>query len=196
MLGKVKQLERTVDQDVILLDAPAAGHAISFLRSARGLADAVRSGPINAQATEVLDLLSDPRRCRVVLVTLPEETPVNELVETAFSLEEDVGVALGPVVVNGVYPRLEGLGTPAADAARDAGVHLVEGEAEVLDAAAEFRAAGGPSRTHSSPGWPRCYATADPPPHLFTTGVVRGHRGPGGTALVEGIESLEAGAGA
>ena len=36
-----------------------------------------------------------------MLVTLPEETPVNELVETAFAIEDRVGVALGPVVVNG-----------------------------------------------------------------------------------------------
>jgi hypothetical protein len=31
-----------------------------------------------------------------VLVTLPETTPVNELIETAYSLEERVGVQLGP----------------------------------------------------------------------------------------------------
>ncbi|MBS1836756.1 MAG: ATPase, partial [Actinobacteria bacterium] len=106
VLGKVKQLERSAAQDLILLDAPAAGHAITFLRSASGLADAVKVGPINTQATDVLELLNDPRRCRVVLVTIPEETPVNELIETAYSLEDRVGVALGPVVVNGVIEDL------------------------------------------------------------------------------------------
>ncbi len=139
VLGKVKQLQRDGGHDLILLDAPAAGHAITFLRSARGLADAVRSGPINTQANDVLELLNDPARCRVVLVTLPEETPVNELIETAYSLAEDVGVALGPVVVNGVYPELAGLGTDPEEAAADAGTHLVDGEAELLCAAAEFR---------------------------------------------------------
>ena len=38
-------------------------------------------------------MLTDPERCQVVLVTLPEETPVNELVDTAYSLEDEVGVA-------------------------------------------------------------------------------------------------------
>ena len=47
-------------------------------------------------------MLADPARCQVVLVTLPETTPVNELIETAYALEERVGVQLGPVVVNGV----------------------------------------------------------------------------------------------
>jgi len=36
-----------------------------------------------------------------VLVALPETTPVNEMIETAFALEDRVGVRLGPVVVNG-----------------------------------------------------------------------------------------------
>jgi anion-transporting ArsA/GET3 family ATPase len=105
VLGKVKQLERSGDYDLIVLDAPAAGHAVTFLRSAKGLADAVTVGPIAAQAKDVLELLADPRRCQVVLVTLPEEMPVNEVVTTAFALEDEVGVQLGPVVVNAVYPE-------------------------------------------------------------------------------------------
>ena len=109
VLGKVKQLERAEVADVIVVDAPAAGHAVTFLTSASGLLDAVRVGPIRAQAVDVLELLKDPARCQVVLVTLPEETPVNEVVETAFKLEDRVGIALGPIVVNGVYPQLDGL---------------------------------------------------------------------------------------
>ena len=57
-------------------------------------------------------MLRDPARCQVVLVTLPEETPVNEAIETAYALEEEVGVALGPIVVNGVYEPLVGLDRP------------------------------------------------------------------------------------
>ena len=102
VLGKIKQLERSGEYDLIVVDGPAAGHAITFLTSAAGLADAVSSGPVRTQADEVLELLHDAQRCQVVLVTLPETTPVNEVVETAFALEDEVGVQLGPVVVNGV----------------------------------------------------------------------------------------------
>jgi anion-transporting ArsA/GET3 family ATPase len=102
VLGKLKQLERSGDWDLIVVDGPAAGHAITFLLSAHSLLDTVRSGPIFTQATDVLEMLSDPARCQVVLVTLPETTPVNELIETAYALEERVGVQLGSVVVNGV----------------------------------------------------------------------------------------------
>lgn len=139
ILGKLKQLENDRVADLIVLDAPAAGHAITFLRSARALQDSVRVGPINSQAKDVLELLTDPERCQVILVTLPEETPVNELVETAYALEEDIGVALGPVVVNGLYPPAHGLDTSAIAAAAAAGTELTEGEADALDAAADFR---------------------------------------------------------
>ena len=137
VLGKVKQLERAKAADFIVLDAPAAGHAVTFLTSAAGLADAVRVGPIRAQAQEVLELLSDSARCQVMLVTLPEETPVNEVVETAFKLEDRVGVALAPVVVNGLYPAIEGLDVDPDAVADD--VVLREGEADALRAAAAFR---------------------------------------------------------
>ena len=102
VLGKIKQLERSGDYELIVVDGPAAGHAITFLTSARGLHDAARGGPVHRQARDVLSLLQDPQRCQVVLVTVPETTPVNEVVETAYALEERVGVQLGPVVVNGV----------------------------------------------------------------------------------------------
>jgi anion-transporting ArsA/GET3 family ATPase len=134
VLGKVKSLEKSGQADLIVLDAPAAGHAVTFLTSARGLLDAVRVGPVHAQAEEVLEVLTDPARCQVLLVTLPEETPVNEAVETASRLRERVGVRLGAVVVNGLYPPIAGLD---ADAEQLAGVPAAG--AEALLAAASFR---------------------------------------------------------
>ena len=134
VLGKVKQLERAGDADLIVLDAPAAGHAVTFLQSARGLLDAVRVGPVRSQAEDVQELLSDPDRCQVLLVTLPEETPVNEAAETAARLRERVGVHLGPVVVNGLYPPLRGL-----ESAAELVAHVPPDEAEPLRAAAAFR---------------------------------------------------------
>jgi len=141
VLGKVKQLERRGVADLILIDAPAAGHAITFLLSARGVLDAVRVGPLRRQAVEVVELLSDPARCQVLLVTTPEETPVNELIETAFSVEDRAGVALGPVVVNGTYPPLD-VEVSVEAIRKDADlldVFVSDREAEHLLDAARFR---------------------------------------------------------
>src|SRR3954454_21711111 len=66
VLGKVKSLDEIRAAELIIVDAPAAGHAISFLLSPRGLLDAVRVGPINKQASDVVQLLSDPERCQVM----------------------------------------------------------------------------------------------------------------------------------
>ncbi len=136
VLGKVKQLERAGVADLVLIDAPAAGHAVTFLLSAQGLLDAVRVGPIRKQATDVVELLTDPTRCQVLLVTLAEETPVNELVETAFAIEDRAGVALGPVVVNGCVPPVPDLSTtPAAPGLAEP----FDADVATLVRAAEFR---------------------------------------------------------
>lgn len=136
VLGKIKQLDLSGEYDLIVVDGPAAGHAVTFLMSAAGLADSVRSGPVRAQADAVLELLHDPQRCQVVLVTLAETTPVNEAIETAFALEDHVGVRLGPVVVNDVD---DGVVLPDADATRACVADLDPAVAQVLVDAADFR---------------------------------------------------------
>jgi anion-transporting ArsA/GET3 family ATPase len=143
VLGKVKSLDEMRAADLIIVDAPAAGHAVSFLLSPRGLLDAVRVGPINKQAADVVSLLSDPARCQVMLVTLPEETPVSEVIETAYAIEDRAGVALGPVVVNQCFePLPEGVTASVEDVLADAeasGRFVSEREANDLARAAAFR---------------------------------------------------------
>jgi anion-transporting ArsA/GET3 family ATPase len=113
VLGKVKQMERAAASrghgapDVVVLDAPAAGHALRFLQSPHGLVEAATGGPVRAQAREVVEMLTDPARCQVVLVTTPEETPVSETVETAQLLEDRAGTKLCAVVVNARLPVLD-----------------------------------------------------------------------------------------
>lgn len=139
VLGKVKQLERDDPADLILVDAPATGHAMTFLSSARGLLDAARSGPVRQQAADVVELLSDSKRCQVALVTLPEEMPVNEVIESAYKLEDRIGISLGPVIVNGCLEEEPLLDTDPYRAAEESGTDIDEDLARALRAAAEFR---------------------------------------------------------
>jgi anion-transporting ArsA/GET3 family ATPase len=141
VLGKVKQLEVGRAADLIVVDAPATGHAITFLTSAAGMVDAARGGPLRNQAQDVVELLSDPSRCRVILVTLPEELPVSETIESAYTLEDKAGVQLGPVIVNACDPEPVGLGRPAAEVVAAAGVALGAAQVEALETAREFRLA-------------------------------------------------------
>lgn len=144
VLGKIRQLAERPERgergaaELVVVDGPAAGHAVTFLTSARGLLDAVTVGPIRAQAEGVAELLSDPARCQVLLVTLPEETPVNETVETADQLEDRAGVTLGPVVVNGLFQRLPLPADPAATVGA-AGIEAAPAQLDALREATELR---------------------------------------------------------
>ena len=103
VLGKVKQFANAGQHDVVILDAPATGHATSMLSSVAGLLEIVEGGPIREQALDVQRLLLDADRCAAVVVTKAETTPVNESVELV-SAVRDVGVGLAAGVVNAVEP--------------------------------------------------------------------------------------------
>jgi anion-transporting ArsA/GET3 family ATPase len=138
VLGKLKQLELAGAADVIIVDAPATGHALTFLTSSSGVLDAARGGPLRSQAQAVVEMLADGARCSVMLVTVPEETPINELVESAYQLEDEVGVKLGPIVVNGCFPSNSSLGIDPAAAAREICVQLDDATVSAIGQAAEF----------------------------------------------------------
>jgi anion-transporting ArsA/GET3 family ATPase len=106
LIGKVKEAERRRAReayafDLVVLDAPPTGRLPRFLDAPRAVADLVRAGPIRTQAQGVLDMITDPSRTQVVLVTLPEEMPAQETIESTQTMRH-MGVALGPVVVNRV----------------------------------------------------------------------------------------------
>ncbi len=150
VLGKVKSLERQGAADLILVDAPATGHAMTFLSSAQGLLDAARSGPVRAQAADVVELL-DPDRCQVALVTLPEEMPVNEVVEAAYALEDRIGISLGPVIVNACLAREPGLDVDPDAAAAEVGMTLEPDQTTALRATARSGPDGSASKRSSGP---------------------------------------------
>ncbi len=87
--------------DLVILDAAATGHAMAMLRAPATYANLARGGPIRQRADQIDALVRDPRRSAVVLSALPEETPVNETLETVGQLDE-LGIALGLTVVNQV----------------------------------------------------------------------------------------------
>jgi anion-transporting ArsA/GET3 family ATPase len=154
VLGKVKQMEKASalgqagSADLVVLDAPAAGHAVRFLQGPKSILDAAAGGPIRGQAEEVVEMLSDPGRCQVLLVTTAEETPVSETLETARLLDERAGVHLAGVVVNARLPVLPMPDLDGPDGsligrfqswAAAAGADLGEAQAESLLAAGRLR---------------------------------------------------------
>jgi anion-transporting ArsA/GET3 family ATPase len=111
-IGKVWDLaqldqRRTGDTpyDLVVLDAPATGHALGMLRTPRTFRDVARVGPISRQAGRIDAFLSDPELTGVVAVAAPEEMPVNETIDFIAALEKEMAMKPDAVIVNGVYPE-------------------------------------------------------------------------------------------
>lgn len=109
MLGKVwwhttEQESGRNRWDLVILDGPATGHMITMLQIPRAILAAVPEGPQTKPAQAALDLMCDPKRTAMVIVTLAEDLPSNEAIELARKVKETVCVPLGPLVVNALYP--------------------------------------------------------------------------------------------
>lgn len=86
--------------DLVLVDAPATGHAVQLLRVPSALLDAVPAGPLRADAEWMERMLVDPVRTALALVALPEETPVNEVIELDAQIRGVLGMARAGLFVN------------------------------------------------------------------------------------------------
>jgi anion-transporting ArsA/GET3 family ATPase len=92
--------------DLVILDAPATGHGLEMLRVPRVLLDVAPPGLLRREAERAWELLSDPVRSGVLLVTLPEDMPVNESIELHAALTQELRLPMAAVAVNGLVPRL------------------------------------------------------------------------------------------
>src|SRR5438874_3717694 len=91
--------------DAIVVDAPATGHSLQYLRMPQAAREAFGAGLVQREATKITGLLRDRRTTAIHLVTLAEEMPVTETLETRTQLVETLGLPLGFVIVNRVHRR-------------------------------------------------------------------------------------------
>ena len=106
VLGKILHEVRVADHggrprwDLVLVDAPATGHAVELLRVPAALLDTVPSGPLRHDARWMHELLTDPVRTAVAMVTLPEELPVAEVLELDAQLRDVLHLSRAALFVN------------------------------------------------------------------------------------------------
>jgi len=91
--------------DMVVLDAPATGHALGMLDSPRTFGAIARVGPIAGQAERLQQLLQDPERSDYIAVAHASELAVTETLELQRRLGEQLGRELRAVVVNGTLPQ-------------------------------------------------------------------------------------------
>lgn len=106
LLGKLWHAEQKGDDqgrpvhDLIVVDAPATGHGLTFLDVPRVARQAVRAGPLARHAGWVEDLVHDRERTLLLPVTLPEELPVRETIELVERARGDIDIGVDRVIVN------------------------------------------------------------------------------------------------
>jgi anion-transporting ArsA/GET3 family ATPase len=112
VLGKVMTLEGSRDgwskrprYDLIVVDAPATGHGLAYLKVPVAAEAAAPIGPIGANSRRILQLLRDPARTALVIVAIPEEMAVVEAAWFHRMAVEDVGITPRLLVLNAVHER-------------------------------------------------------------------------------------------
>lgn len=90
--------------DTVIFDGPATGHLITMLRIPQVILEVVPEGPLTQDARKIQELLVDPQRTSMWIVTLGEEMPVSETLDLHRAAVEDLGIIPDRLVVNALYP--------------------------------------------------------------------------------------------
>lgn len=80
-LVRLAEAERGWSFDRVIVDAPAMGHGVSLFRIAPAIASMGIAGPLATECERVSGLLFDASQVGTVVVTIPEELPVEETIE-------------------------------------------------------------------------------------------------------------------
>jgi anion-transporting ArsA/GET3 family ATPase len=104
-LTQGRRWERRADgYDLVVIDAPATGHALGLLQSPQTFGAIARVGPIAGQSERVRELLRDEARSGYVAVALPTDMAVTETLELQEGLQREIGRSLDAVLLNGLLP--------------------------------------------------------------------------------------------
>jgi anion-transporting ArsA/GET3 family ATPase len=105
-VGKLCYEVRERNYDLVVVDAEASGHIVSQIGAPRVIRDLVQVGLVRDQTQWMLDILDDPTRTGVAVVTTPEEMPVTETIELMGRLTSDTGAHPSAIIANRVLPAL------------------------------------------------------------------------------------------
>ena len=103
-IGKVCYEVRADHYDLVVVDAESSGHIASQLATPRTIRSLAQVGMLREQTDWMIDMLSDAATTGAVLVTTPEESPVDETLELATRIRGESQVDVPLVVVNRMPP--------------------------------------------------------------------------------------------
>jgi anion-transporting ArsA/GET3 family ATPase len=92
--------------DLVVVDAEASGHIVAQVAAPQAIRQLVQVGLVRDQTDWMIDILDDPSRTGLVVVTTPEEMPVTESLELIDRVRSETRVGVASVVANRVLPAL------------------------------------------------------------------------------------------
>jgi anion-transporting ArsA/GET3 family ATPase len=106
LLEFVRRIAEENPRHTIVVDMPASGHGLAWLRVPERLAALLVTGPLHNMAQRVQREIVSSRQTAVVLVTLPEKLVLEETVELAQGLKRELGLSPARIVINRVPARV------------------------------------------------------------------------------------------
>lgn len=106
-LGKVLEYGKENPKMIIVLDAPASGHALTMVESTTNFQQIFESGIIFDDTRKMLSRLNDPAYTKIHVVSLPSQMSWQEAIELKTGLQERTPVEVGITVNNCLYPLVE-----------------------------------------------------------------------------------------
>jgi len=100
MLECVRMVAAEHPNKRVVVDMPATGHGIAWLRVPSQLREFTGSGPLFELCDRVCRELLEPTRSSIVVVTLPERLVLHETLELCEAMQRDVGLRPSRLVVN------------------------------------------------------------------------------------------------
>lgn len=92
--------ERGWQFDRIIVDSPATGHSVSLFQLAKTMASYGFTGPLAYECERVAKMLADEKRTGALVVTIPEELPVEETAQFIPSLVKEMGRPPLKLIIN------------------------------------------------------------------------------------------------
>lgn len=122
MLDAVGQIADNAKGRRVVVDMPATGHGLAWLRLPMQMRDLFGSGGLYELSERLVHRLVAPSMCSIVVVTLPERMVLQETLELCVALAREVGMPPARLIVNrfpaplaeGALEQARSLGVPAA----------------------------------------------------------------------------------
>lgn len=106
-LGRILEMGHANPRLIVVLDAPASGHALTMVESTTNFQQIFESGVIFEDTHRMLTRLNDPKYTKIHVVSLPSQMSWQEAIELKSGLKARTPVDVSITVNNALYPIVE-----------------------------------------------------------------------------------------